>query len=82
MVKCKPKTINAINRLRPLAISDTITNMFEQILLHHIDVNKKTIKKTTKTKTLNNQFNNKLYQIVSLLYASSILEILEIKWYE
>jgi hypothetical protein len=47
MVKCKPKTINAINRLRPLAISDTITNMFEQILLHHIDVNKKTIKKTT-----------------------------------
>ena len=49
MIKCKPKTINAINRLRPLAISETIANMFERILLHHIDVNKKTTKKTTKT---------------------------------
>ena len=44
MVKCKPKTINAISRLRPLAISETTANMFERILLHHIDVNKKTTK--------------------------------------
>lgn len=52
MVKCAPKTINAINRLRPLAISDTITNTFEQILQHHIDVNKKTTKKDNKNKSI------------------------------
>ena len=50
MIKCAPKTTNAMNQLRPLAISDTITNKFEQILQHHIDVNKKNTKKTTKTK--------------------------------
>jgi hypothetical protein len=51
IIKGKLKTINSINQLKPLAISEITSNMLEPTLLHYIDLNKK---QKNLTKTQNN----------------------------